>query len=131
MERLQQITDSNHPLTGNIQDLYVASFPENERRPWSSITEMIDSKSPFFTMNAILNDDDSFAGFITLWTLPDTRYVEHFAIRREQRGNGSGARIISEVVNRAEGTPVVLEVELPGDSPEADRRIGFYKRNGF
>lgn len=126
-----QITDSSSALMTKIRDLYMSSFPECERRPWTSIIEMIDNKFPFFTMNAILDEERIFTGFITLWKLPDTHYVEHFAITRDCRGKGIGSKTISEIVTRSAGMPVVLEVELPGDSPEADKRIKFYQHNGF
>lgn len=128
---ISQISDSSSALMMKIKDLYVASFPECERRPWQSVGELTAAGSPYFSMNVIRDDEGVFAGFISLWKLPDALYVEHFAIDRERRGSGIGSKVIAEIVNRAGNVPVVLEVELPDDSPEAPRRIEFYQRNGF
>ena len=56
------------------------SFPEDERRPWENIEEMISNQSPYFKINVATDENDNFIGFMTTWQLPDTLYVEHFAV---------------------------------------------------
>ncbi len=133
MERitLKDIDRSDDIMLDRVRGLYETSFPEEERRPWRSILDMIDSRSPFFRMRVILSDEKKFLGFLTTWNLPSTLYIEHFAVEKAARGSGIGSLVLSALkVSEAE-TPIVLEVELPGDSPEAERRIAFYERNGF
>ncbi|MCM1297842.1 MAG: GNAT family N-acetyltransferase [Muribaculaceae bacterium] len=128
---ITDITDPNDSRLNRVKSLYFSSFPKEERRPWKSITEMLNNRSPFFKLRVITADGDNFAGFITLWNLPDALYVEHFAIEPEERSKGLGSRVISEITKSFGNTPVVLEVELPEVSEEAAERIQFYQRNGF
>lgn len=125
------ITDVNDPILNKIKALYMSSFPEEERRPWESVLDMIANSSPFFFLKAIIGEKDDFLGFYSSWNLPGVLYIEHFAIDPEYRSTGIGSAIITDVVAVAEPRSVVVEVELPGSSPEADRRISFYERNGF
>lgn len=124
------ITDVEDPLLEKIKGLYMASFPENERRPWQSIIDMIANASPFFSVKAIVGNDNVFYGFYTSWNLPGVLYIEHFAIESSERSTGIGSSVITDLSAAATPRAVVVEVELPGSS-EADRRIAFYERNGF
>lgn len=101
--------------------LYEQSFPPEERRDWS----LLPVDNPAFSLMEVV-DDDGVTGFITLWHFDGFAYVEHFAINPSRRGGGLGSQILSLL----EGA-VILEVEPAGSTPEAERRIGFYERNGF
>lgn len=125
------ITDVNDPILNKIKALYISSFPEEERRPWQSILEMISNASPFFFLKAIIGENEEFLGFYSSWNLPGVLYIEHFAVEPEYRSTGIGSSVITDIVAGAGLRSVVVEVELPGSTPEADRRIGFYERNGF
>lgn len=114
----------------SVKSLYFASFPEDERRPWESIMQMVSDGFPYFSLYAALGIDGTFLGFISVWSLPnDVVYVEHFAVDARFRGRGIGSDIFSVVTDGAAN--VVLEVELPGDNAMAERRIDFYKHLGL
>ncbi|MDE6074454.1 MAG: GNAT family N-acetyltransferase [Muribaculaceae bacterium] len=125
------VNDINDPVLDKIKGLYLSSFPEEERRQWQSIIDMIDNSSPFFFLKAILSPDGEFMGFYSSWNLPGVLYIEHFAIEPRFRSTGIGSSVITDVVAGAMPRSVVVEVELPGSSSDADRRISFYERNGF
>ncbi|MGM9865461.1 MAG: GNAT family N-acetyltransferase, partial [Muribaculaceae bacterium] len=65
-------------------------------------------------------------GLVTVWEFDGFSYVEHFAVQPGLRGAGVGSWVLSQLRE-----PVILEVEPAGSTPEAERRIRFYERNGF
>lgn len=125
------VTDARDPMLERVKGLYMTAFPEEERRPWENIVEMIENNSPFFRLRTIIGEESDFLGFITQWSLPATQYIEHFAIDPVRRSLGVGSEVISSIVAEAGDEPVVLEVELPESNPDATKRIEFYRRNGF
>lgn len=129
--RLTKIISSTSPLLSAIHSIYMSSFPVEERRPWESLTRLIDSGIPFFSLFAALTDENVPVGFVSVWHLPEAMYIEHLAVSEAMRGSGVGGKILDEVVTTAADTPVVVEVELPEANAEAPRRIAFYERHGF
>ncbi len=127
---LTRITSTDDPLLGLIHTLYFDSFPESERRPWESIKELITSEAPFYKLYAATLNN-SFVGFISIWNLPNTTYIEHFAVSHEMRAKGIGGVILDKIISDAGIQPVVVEVELPETGEIALKRISFYERHGF
>ncbi len=125
------IAPASEKHIGKIEEIYLSSFPEAERRPWETIVRPESDKGPLLhsiTMKA--GCAESLLGFITLWNFDDFIYVEHFAIDEALRGFNLGARVLSKL--RKTHKTIVLEVEMPSDNnPVAARRIDFYRRNGF
>lgn len=115
-----------------IKELYLAAFPEEERRPVADIEARIASGDPHFSFYVIQHKMD-ILGFATVWTLPGARYIEHFAVLPRHRGKGIGADVIKKLTEAAasDHLPLVLEVELPENGENAARRIEFYKRCGL
>ncbi|MDE7387304.1 MAG: GNAT family N-acetyltransferase [Muribaculaceae bacterium] len=129
---LRHITSATDPMTGYINSLYHASFPEAERRPWAALMQLIGpDPMPFFNLYAAVTSDNKFAGFVSTWRLPDSLYIEHLAVEPTMRSNGVGGAILDTVRNMASDKPVVVEVELPESNDDAPRRIAFYERHGF
>lgn len=108
--------------------LYLAAFPEEERRP-EAAWEKLMHQSPLFHADAILDDGD-YCGFITSWHFSNFIYVEHFAISSSRRGGGIGGRAFECFMKQCAGKEIVLEVETP-DTEIARRRIGFYERHAM
>lgn len=106
--------------------LYEQSFPPEERRDWCALP--VDN--PAFKLWAIVDDDIDEepveVGLVTVWEFDGFSYVEHFAVQPGLRGAGVGSWVLSQLRE-----PVILEVEPAGSTPEAERRIRFYERNGF
>ena len=102
--------------------------PRNDARP----TTFSGSPTPPVRLSAYLICDDAghYAGFISYWQFDTFAYIEHFAVNPAARGGGIGACALREF-KAMSGLPVVLEVERPGSNDMADRRIAFYRRNGF
>lgn len=122
----------NHPrnlaLPQNIIEIYLASFPETERRPVEDLRRRVASGE--INLYLMADDDQAPVGFITSWHFGDFRYVEHFAVDPATRGLGLGGKALEDFID-LEPTPVILEVEPAETSVEARRRIAFYQRHGF
>lgn len=129
--KLEKITSAASPMMAAIHSLYMSSFPVEERRPWESITQLVESGSPFFSLLAATDEEGRFTGFATLWKLPSTYYIEHLAVEQAERSKGVGGWILGEITALAGDSPVVVEVELPESNVDAPRRIAFYERHGF
>lgn len=125
---LRDIHDSS-AVPERIVELYVSSFPPDERRPVDSIRKLIDDHGPFHF--SLIRSGRKTVGFITWWILEKGVYVEHFAMSPELRSRGLGRLSMERfcTLNKAHG--VILEVEMPGSNEMADRRIKFYERCGF
>lgn len=113
----------------DIKTLYHESFPEEERRNWCDIVDMINKDHLYYNVY-VITINDCFAGFISWWNFGTFRYVEHFAVKEKMRGKGIGGCSIKTFVEM-QSSAVVLEVELPSVGVMARRRIGFYERHGF
>lgn len=113
-----------------LHEIYTISFPPEERRPWQNMFEgkkSVDCPELFaIELKDLVEDSIKIAGLITLWNLDGVKYVEHFAISPSMRSLGLGQKVLS-LINGV----MILEVEPPEISPEAERRIEFYHRNGF
>lgn len=126
--KLNKVVSSSSVATGP-ERLYINSFPPEERRPWEDVEWLVDH-NPQFEMLEVVSED-AVVGFITLWHLGPVVYGEHFAIDPSRRGGGLGGKVVEAVIERLGTTPWVIEVEPPGMTPEAERRIGFYTRHGM
>ncbi|HQB78205.1 MAG TPA: GNAT family N-acetyltransferase [Tenuifilaceae bacterium] len=114
--------DSSSPIC----DLYISSFPENERRDLNSFNKLLES-APICLYEILHNN--SFAGFITIWDFPTFLFIEHFAISTTLRGAGIGSKTINIVASN-NNKPIVLEVEPPIDDI-SKKRVEFYNRCGL
>lgn len=121
------VREATDPLVDAVEITYNHSFPENERRAFSLVRELI-KQEPRFTLYT-LHKDSEYSGFITTWDLGDFSYVEHFAIDESARNGGIGGKAMKQWLATC-NRPVVLEVELPAEEMSR-RRIGFYERLGF
>lgn len=112
-----------------LRDLYINSFPAEERRPWDDIAGQAERRAP--KLYAILADGH-LAGMLTLWTFSLFVYVEHLAISPSLRGHGVGSDAMRNLIDRVGEKPVVLEIEPPvAHHPETVRRLNFYRSLGF
>ncbi|MBQ4420134.1 MAG: GNAT family N-acetyltransferase [Bacteroidales bacterium] len=115
------------------EDLYLSSFPKEERRSLESIYKLLEED--IFEFVPIFFKKD-IKGFANLWFFKDFTYIEHLAITPKERNRGYGTEFLKKLINnditfvkqRIEN--IVLEVELPAN-PIAQRRISFYERLGF
>ncbi len=116
-------TDSNFAF---FWELYVASFPAEERREYDYQVRTLGKKD--YHLDILLKDSEPI-GFIAWWDFRDVCYVEHFAISVEHRGQGYGEAALGDFIAQCQ-KPLLLEVEHP-DSDINRRRIAFYERMGL
>ena len=136
-------SDPSYPW---VEQLWLASFPCNERRDTEAQRNNVDSRANFHCLLA--EDDGKAVAFITYWHFGDFCYGEHLATDPACRNKGYGAQILSTLHSKLSllpskpstfnsqlstltpPMPFVLEVEMPADDLSR-RRIAFYERNGF
>ena len=126
--RLIKITSSSDPRIARVPELYEEAYPIEERTETIRLLQMIED-CPQMTFNAIMDDNDEFAGMAVIWELGICRYLLYLAILKEKRNLGLGAAALRSLKEESD-LPIILEVELPSDTLK-QRRIGFYMRNGF
>lgn len=105
--------------------LLEGSFIPEELRDRGDAKEILDN--PDFILYNITVDGKS-VGYISAWLLDGITFIEHFVMRREERGNGYGEMTVREIC-RLHGK-LVLECE-PRDDEIKTRRAAFYERCGF
>jgi len=127
MITLKKINSDHTHDFGFVQNIYIESFPPNERRPLPEFQQLMNEDSSF-NVDIILEDEER-VGFITHWIFDTFIYAEHFAIGAEYRNGGYGKKVMEAFLSSIK-LPLVLEVELPNDEMAA-RRINFYERIGF
>ena len=106
-------------------ELYMTAFPPAERRDESGHMRAMSQSD--YRMRA-LTDGGEFIGIMFYWDAPEFVYLEHFAIRRDLRGQGYGGKALRLL--KSLGKPVILEIEPPIDERTAARKR-FYEHNGF
>lgn len=68
-------------------------------------------------------------GYLILWELSEFVFVEHFEIFSEYRSLKYGSEILDHLIKQH--THVALEAEPASFSPDAEKRVKFYEKNGF
>lgn len=109
-----------------LYELYVSSFPEEERRSKKGLLKSMSHSAMVFN---VIEVDGVAQGFSIYWKFDGFTYLEHFAVNPNMRGNGIGAsvmKLLAEIL----GPNRVLEVE-PDVDELTHRRIGFYNRCGL
>ena len=105
--------------------LYTESFPPEERRSETQLKLMIGLKMMDFIA---LHADSQLSGFLIWWNFVSFGYIEHFAVFPKFRGSRIGTEALQQIRTKAQKT--LLEADHPFDEM-SERRIGFYRRNGF
>ncbi len=122
----KNISTTQDPLFPFCWELYLAAFPQEERRSLDYHTETMNNEQ--FHCDVVV-DGDLPIGILFWWSLREFVFVEHLATTPAVRGGGYGRQILGELISTSE-RPILLEVEHPEDEISR-RRIGFYERMGF
>ena len=127
--RLKRL-DRKDELISEVKKLYLSSFPDDERMPFSRLLGMMNEK---YRMYALL-EEESFIGFVYLYQNTDA-FLYYFAVREELRGKGYGTQTLY-LIRQLEGVEnIVLDIEevIEGspDHDEAEKRRNFYLNAGF
>lgn len=105
---------------------YCETFPEDERRSQEQFQSLF--SYPNVKVISVLKDLKSI-GYLIVWELSNSVFVEHFEIFSEYRSLKFGSEIISDLFR--DYSHIILEAEPETLNIDAQRRIDFYKRNGF
>ncbi|MDO5518790.1 MAG: GNAT family N-acetyltransferase [Clostridium sp.] len=103
------------------------AFPEIEIRSYEGQKKIFDEDG--YRVTGYKNNEDNVTAFIASWNFEDFKFIEHFAVDENLRGNGIGSALINEFL-KVSGQKIVLEVEFPEDDI-SERRIEFYKKIGM
>lgn len=125
MIQLLSVTNPDK-LNFEFRQVYESSFPEDERREWIQLLDLLNNRQ--FNLYEIYIQA-KFTGFITVWDLAEFIFIEHFAIRPIEQGKGYGTQSLNQVLSM-NSKPVILEVEEPF-TETARKRILFYERLNF
>lgn len=128
MLALKEIKTS-HERYPFVEALLQSAFPSDERRDDKEQRNFTNNNEKFHCL--LIQDSGKPIGLITYWDFEAFVYVEHFAIREDQRRSGWGTKAMTLFL-QGMNLPVVLEVEMPrvkGDITH--RRIRFYRHIGF
>ncbi|MGN6421027.1 MAG: GNAT family N-acetyltransferase [Pseudobacter sp.] len=123
---LHPITSADHPQMSFIRELYESTFPEEERRDWSQLLQLLGE--PGMQLSVVMENQQPL-GFVIAWKLGSWYYVEHLAIDPAQRGKNYGGRVMEVILEAGHGH-VILEVERVHDN-NSQRRISFYEKLGY
>ena len=112
------------------KELYLRSFPKEERLPWWVLR--LNARRKGIDLTAWM-DGDKFCGFTASVTEGQLHFLLFFAVAEECRGQGYGSAILTQI--QREYAQVVLNVELLDPMAEnfaqRQRRFAFYQKNGF
>lgn len=108
-----------------IKEIYLGSFPKNERFPYSILKYTAKEKN--VVLNSVV-DKDGIIGTYYIVRCDDLYYLMYFAIDKEFRNKGYGSRVLNDLKMKYKN--IFLSIEKKDDEL-AIRRKNFYLRNGF
>ncbi len=127
MITFHKMEDSRDPYFEGARELYEIAFPPLERRSIDQLKKVL--HHPFFHAE-VLEIDQKITGILFWWQLSHFRYIEHFTIVPEKRGEGTGSQVLEQFIHQ-DSIPIILEVEPEATTQEANRRIRFYQKHQF
>ena len=109
-----------------------AAFPAAELKPLKDMEKMW---AEGWYRPWCLFDGDDIVGECFLWLgHPGWALLDYLCVASDCRNGGLGSAILGKLREREEGTVVFGESEAPEHAPDpamAERRLGFYARNGL
>ncbi len=145
MLRFVDITSASDDLFIPWIELYETAFPPEERILVSRFLDLLKAKGrgeyPDSHMQAALDEDGEFAALLRFDLIREREaaYLWYLAVHPEARNGGVGSQCFAYVLDRAVEAgmkALVWEVEAPEHIEDparrepAERRIGFYRRQG-
>lgn len=119
-----------------ITDIYESrmryDFPVTELKP---LENMIDMMERGVYECLLVSENSEPVGYALVLILNDFPYglLDYLGVFSEKRNQGYGSRILSALADYYKDRKLIIESEYPKDAPDeqmAERRIGFYQRNG-
>ncbi|MBF9254437.1 GNAT family N-acetyltransferase [Pontibacter sp. 172403-2] len=121
-----RIQHSGHQHMDALGQLYLASFPKQERRILDQLRQLLPEQDMHIHAWML---DGAVAGLSIHWPFEDFLFLEHLAIVPALRGQKLGHQVVQWLLEQAKG-PLVLETECSTDEASR-RRIAFYERQGL
>ncbi len=107
------------------------AFPPPELKPLKNILAM--SREERYRAWCLFEGEE-LVGECFLWLgHPGWALLDYLCVSKERRNTGAGALILSELTRMERETVILGESEAPAHAPDrtlAERRLGFYARNG-
>ncbi len=119
------IYTNDQKYIAKIEQLYLDSFPENERIPFWLLKECF--KENHSVLFAVL-DSNHFIGMCYLVNCESAYYLMYLAVIPELRNQKYGSKILFDLKEKYK--TLFLSIERPIDAISL-RRQNFYLRNGF
>jgi len=125
-------TISNTAFVKEALDIYMNSFPSNERHPLDIIKERINKQKSILYVGI---EDTKVSCFALIWNLQDSNFIllDYFAVDEKYRNKGIGTLFYNYLLNEISKLEkfLILEVEKPKDKFDESKinRINFYLRN--
>jgi len=110
----------------DVYKLMQQAFPPSEYRTYEDALNVL--SRPNYNV-FIVEEKGVLQAFIAEWEIMAIKFVEHFAVSPEMRGQGLGTKVMRAYLGQTTSS-VVIEVEAE-DTLEARRRIAFYKHLNF
>lgn len=115
-----------------IRNLYEASFPRAERKPFSRILR--NCRKGKMELLVIL-ESQSFAGFFVTALCGSLVLVDYFAVAGEKRNQGIGGRALRLLQRQYPEKKIFLEIEQTDaaakNALQREKRKNFYLENGM
>ncbi|MGP6139564.1 GNAT family N-acetyltransferase [Jeotgalibaca sp. A127] len=116
-----------------IEMLYLTAFPENERKSFSMMKDLMADGS--VEMVIFSTNEFPFVGFAISAIHDQTVLVDYLAIHPDYRGMGFGSMALKWLLNHYQAFKVCLEIESTKVDAENKRerqlRKGFYLKNAL
>lgn len=116
----------------DVKNIYIDSFPQNERMPFQMMVAMSKLWNTDFWA---FYDNDTLCGFIYLAHNSKIVFVMFFAVDKKLRSKGYGSAILQKIQNKYPDKKIIISIEpCDKNAPDIDLRIrrkDFYMRNGY
>ncbi len=115
-----------------IKDIYISSFPKNERMPFPMMVAMSALRNTEFFA---FYDGDTLCGFLYMASMADQTFVMFFAVAEKLRSKGYGSAILSKLSEIHPENKLIISIEpCCEDADNLEQRLSrkkFYLRNGY
>lgn len=122
---------SKQPRKQYFEDLYIKSFPEDERL---DLADLYSLKEDGLIDIVNISDDNRYVGLAVIYFNDNIHLLSYFAIDTNLRSKGIGSKSLSLLKNTYDDLMIEIESTNINDSDDyhlRNRRKAFYIRNGF
>lgn len=119
------LKNKNDPFFNKAWQLYIESFPLEERRTLMEQEQLLNKKN--YKMLCYIKND-ILLSIVFYWKISSYTFLEHFAINSSLRGQSYGSKILEKFIENNEN--IVLEIE-PITDKISEKRLKFYEKFNF